>query len=147
MNKSNQSITGIAEISLRVHDLDLMRRFYEQVLGLQVLRENKNSDGTVIVVFYAVGAGDDNLALFDEKLVDWYTRDKSPQIDSKLTTLSHIALSIVLDDFESEKRRIERLGIEIVDSSTSRFMHCRMFYFFDPEGNLIEFKSHDKSVR
>ena len=147
MNKSNQSITGIAEISLRVHDLDLMRRFYEQVLGLQVLRENKDSDGTVIVVFYAVGAGDDNLALFDEKLVDWYTRDKSPQIDPKLTTLSHIALSIVLDDFESEKKRLERLGIEIVDSSTSRFMHCRMFYFFDPEGNLIEFKSHDESVR
>ena len=147
MNKSNQSITGIAEISLRVHDLDLMRRFYEQVLGLQVLRENKNSDGTVIVVFYSVGAGDDNLALFDEKLVDWYTRDKSPQIDPKLTTLSHIALSIVLDDFESEKKRLESLGIEIVHSSTSSFMHCRMFYFFDPEGNLIEFKSHDESVR
>ncbi len=54
MNKPNQSITGIAEIALRVHDLDLMRRFYEQVIGLEVLREIKNSDGTVIVVFYAV---------------------------------------------------------------------------------------------
>ena len=147
MNQSNQSITGIAEVSLRVHDLDLMRRFYEQVLGLQVLRESKNSDGTVDGVFYSVGAGDDNLALFDEKLLDWYTRDKSPQIDPKLTTLSHIALSIVLDDFESEMKRLESLGIEIVYSSTSSWMHCRMFYFFDPEGNLIEFKSHDESVR
>ena len=147
MNKPNQSITGIAEISLRIHDLDLMRRFYEQVLGLQVLQENKNSDGAVIVVFYSVGAGDDNLALFDEKLVDWTTRDKSPQIDPKLTTLSHIALSIVLDDFESEKKRIEGLGIEIVHSSTWLSMHYRMFYFFDPEGNLIEFRSHDESVQ
>ena len=43
MNKPNQSITGIAEIALRVHDLDLMRRFYEQVIGLEVLRENKDS--------------------------------------------------------------------------------------------------------
>jgi catechol 2,3-dioxygenase-like lactoylglutathione lyase family enzyme len=147
MNQPNQSITGIAEISPRVHDLDLMRRFYEQVLGLQVLRKNKNSDGDVIVVFYAVGTEDDNLALFDEKLVDWFTRDKSPQIDPKLTTLSHLALSIALDDFESEQKRLEQLGIEIVDSGTSRFMHCRMFYFFDPEGNLIEFKSHDESVQ
>jgi len=152
MNKSNQSITGIAEISLRVHDLDLMRRFYEQTLGLPVLKENKNSDGAVIVVFYSVGAGDpqggrcDNLALFDEKLEDWYTRDKSPQIDPKLTTLAHFALSIALDDFESEKKRLEQLGIEIVDSGTSSWMHCRMFYFFDPEGNLIEFKSHDESI-
>jgi len=45
MNKSNQSVKGIAEISLRVHDLDLMRRFYEQVIGLEVLRENKHSEG------------------------------------------------------------------------------------------------------
>ena len=151
MNKPNQSITGIAEISLRVHDLDLMRRFYEQVMGLQVLREYQESSGKAI--FYAVGAGDpqggrcDNLALFEEKLVGWFTRDKSPQIDPKLTTLSHIAFSIALDDFESEKKRLEQLGIEIVDSGTSSWMHCRMFYFFDPEGNLIEFKSHDESIR
>jgi len=145
MNKSNQSITGIAEISLRVHDLDLMRRFYEQVIGLQVLRENQESSGKAI--FYAVGAGDENLALFEEKLIGWFTRDKSPQIDPKLTTLSHIAFSIALDDFESEKKRIEQLGIEIIDSGTSSWMHSRMFYFFDPEGNLIEFKSHDESIR
>ena len=145
MNKSNQSILGIAEISLRVHDLDLMRRFYEQVIGLQVLRENQESSGKAI--FYAVGAGDDNLALFEEKLIGWFTRDKSPEIDPKLTTLSHIAFSIALDDFESEKKRIEQLGIEIIESGISSWMHSRMFYFFDPEGNLIEFKSHDESIR
>ncbi|OGO31338.1 MAG: hypothetical protein A2136_06435 [Chloroflexi bacterium RBG_16_54_11] len=92
INKSNQSITGIAEVSLRVHDLDLMRRFYEQVIGLEVLREYQESSSKAI--FYAVGARDENLALFEEKLVGWFTRDKSPQIDPKLTTLSHFAFSI-----------------------------------------------------
>ena len=145
MNKPNQSITGVAEIALRVHDLDLMRRFYEQVIGLDVLREINDSNGTII--FYAVGTENDHLALFEEKLMDWYTRDKSPQIEPKLTTLSHFALSIALEDFESEKNRIEQLGIEIVHSNTSSWLHCRMFYFFDPEGNLIEFNSHDESIR
>jgi catechol-2,3-dioxygenase len=145
MNKPNQSIIGIAEIALRVHDLDLMRKFYEQVIGLEVLRENKHRDGTAI--FYSVGAGNDHLALFEEKLMDWYTRDKFPQIDPKLTTLSHFALRIALDDFESEKKRIEQLGVEIAYSNTSSWLHCRMFYFFDPEGNLIEFNSHDESIR
>jgi len=145
MNKPNQSITGITEIALRVHDLDLMRRFYEQVIGLEVLGENEPSDGTAI--FFAVGAGNNHLALFPEKLTGWYTRDKSPQIDPKLTTLSHFALSIALDDFESEMKRIEQLGIEIVESRTMSWLHCRMFYFFDPEGNLIEFNSHDESIR
>ena len=145
MNKPNQAITGIAEIALRVHDLDLMRRFYEQVIGLEVLRENTHRDGAAI--FYAIGAGNDHLALFEEKLMDWYTRDKSPQIDPKLTTLSHFAIRIALDDFESEKKRIEQLGIEIVYSNISSWLHCRMFYFFDPEGNLIEFNSHDESIK
>ena len=145
MNKSNQSVTGIAEISLRVHDLDLMRRFYEEVIGLEVISENEPDDGTAI--FFAVGAGYSHLALFPEKLTGWYTRDKSPQIDPKLTTLHHIAFSIALDDFESEKKRIEQLGIEIVHSNTSSWLHCRMFYFFDPEGNLIEFNSHDESIQ
>jgi len=144
MNKPNQSITGIAEIALRVHDLDLMRRFYEQVIGLKVLREIKDNHGTII--FFSVGAGNDHMALFEEKLMDWFTRDKSPQIDPKLTTLSHFALTIALDDFESEKKRLEQLGIEIVHSNASSWLHCRMFYFFDPEGNLIEFNSHDETI-
>jgi catechol-2,3-dioxygenase len=141
----NQSITGITEIALRVHDLELMRRFYERVIGLEVIGEGEPSDGTAI--FFAVGAGNNHLALFPEKLTGWYTRDKSPQVDPKLTTLSHFAFTIALDDFESEKKRIEQLGFEIVESWTSSWLHCRMFYFFDPEGNLIEFNSHDESIR
>jgi len=144
MNKPNQSITGITEIALRVHDLDRMRRFYEQVIGLEVLGENEPSDGTAI--FFTVGAGNTHLALFPEKLTGWYTRDKSLQIDPKLTTLSHFAFTVALDDFESEKNRIEQLGIEIVHSNASSWLHCRMFYFFDPEGNLIEFNSHDETI-
>ena len=144
MNKPNRSITGITEVALRVHDLDLMRRFYEEVIGLKVLGENEPKDGTAL--FFAVGAGNSHLALFPEKLTGWYTRDKSPQIHPKLTTLSHFALRIALDDFESEKKRIEQLGIEIVYSTTSSWLHCRMFFFYDPEGNLIEFNSHDVTV-
>jgi catechol-2,3-dioxygenase len=145
MNKPNQSIKGFTEVALRVHDLDLMRKFYEQVIGLEVLGGNESGDGTAL--FFAVGSGHYHLALFPEKLTGWYTRDKSPQIDPKLTTLSHFAFNIALDDFESEKKRIERLGIEIAESWTSSWLHCRMFYFFDPEGNLIEFNSYDESLR
>ena len=122
-----------------------MRRFYEEVIGLEVLREYQETSGKAI--FYAVGTGDENLAISEEKLIGWFTRDKSPQIDPKLTTLFHLAFSIALDDFESERKRIEQLGIEIIESGTSTWMHARMFYSFDPEGNLIEFKSHDESVR
>ena len=144
MHKPNPSITGMAEVALRVHDLDLMRKFYEQVIGLEVLREINDGNGRII--FYAVGTGHDHLALFEEKWEAWFTRDKLPKIDPQLTTLSHFAIRIALEDFESEKKRIEQLGIEIVHTNESSWLHCRMFYFFDPEGNLIEFNSHDERV-
>jgi len=67
MNKPNQSITGFTEVALRVHNLDLMKRFYEHVIGLEVLGESEPSDGST-AIFFAVGAGIYHLALFPEKL-------------------------------------------------------------------------------
>lgn len=75
MNKPNPSITGITELALRVHDLALMRRFYEEVIGLEVLGEYEPNDGKAI--FFAAGSGNSHLALFPEKLTGWYTRDKT----------------------------------------------------------------------
>ncbi len=151
MNKLNRPVQGLAEISLRVHDLEAMRRFYEEVIGFEILREIDENEGKC--VFYAVGAGNpqggrcENMALFEEAMMGWSTRTKSPQIDPKQTTLHHLAFNISPDNFESEKRRLEDLGIEIIRSGTSSWMHARMFYFTDPEGNLIEYRSYEECIR
>ncbi len=54
MNKLNCPVQGLAEICLHVHDLDAMRRFYEEIIGFEVLREIDDSEGKC--VFYAIGA-------------------------------------------------------------------------------------------
>lgn len=147
MNKLNCPVQGLAEISLRIHDLDAMRRFYEEVIGFEVLPEIDENEGKC--VFYTIGADNpqggrcENMALFEETMMSWSMRTKSPQIDPKQTTLHHLAPNISLDDFESDKRRLEDLGIEIIRSGTSSWMRARMFYFTDPERNLIEYKSYD----
>jgi GTP1/Obg family GTP-binding protein len=38
MNKSNRRVKGLGEVSIRVRDLDAMHKFYEEVVGLEVLR-------------------------------------------------------------------------------------------------------------
>ena len=42
MNKSARPrrIKGLGEVSIRVKDLDAMHKFYEEVVGLEVLRRN-----------------------------------------------------------------------------------------------------------
>jgi len=60
---ANRRIRGLGEVSIRVKDLDAMSTFYEDVVGLDVLRRDEN------FVFFEIADGygghSQNLALFD----------------------------------------------------------------------------------
>jgi catechol-2,3-dioxygenase len=75
-----------------------------------------------------------------------FLQNKSLQLNPEQSTLHHIALNIALEDFESEKRRLESLGLK-VDATVHEWIHVRSMYFSDPEGNLLEFVSYDPSVK
>ena len=38
MNSSDRRVKGLGEVSIRVSDLDAMQKFYEEVVGLEVLK-------------------------------------------------------------------------------------------------------------
>ena len=69
-----------------------------------------------------------------------------PHLSQEKTTLHHIALNVSLEDFESEKNRLEGLGLK-VRATKHEWLHVRSLYFADPEGNLLEFVCYDESVR
>ena len=133
MNKSARRIKGLGEVSIRVKDLDAMQKFYEEVVGLEVIRRDES------FVFFKVAEGygghTQNLALF-----------VAEQLNPAGTTLHHIALNVALVDFESEKLRLEGLGLK-VNATVHEWLHVRSLYFPDPEGNSLEFVSYDESVR
>jgi|SRR3972149_5739150 len=137
MNKSDRPrrVKGLGEVSIRVRDLDAMYKFYEEVVGLEVLRQDES------FVFFKVAEGygghTQNLALF-EATNRIFLEAKSEQLSPVQTTLHHIALNISLEDFETEKRRLEGLGLK-VNATVREWLHVRSLYFSDPEGNLLEF--------
>lgn len=94
MNKSNRRIKGLGEVSIQVRDLDAMHKFYEEVVGLEVLRRDES------FVFFKIAEGygghTQNLALFEA----------SNTLNPQESTLHHIALNVALEDFESEKMRL-----------------------------------------
>ena len=143
MNKSDHRIKGLGEVSIRVKNLGAMQKFYEEVLGLEVLRREDS------FVFFKIADGygghTQNLALFqaeDRSLLENKSLDLSPAG----TTLHHIALNVALEDFESEKTRLEGLGLK-VNATVHEWLHVRSMYFSDPEENLLEFVAYDASVR
>jgi len=152
MNKSARPrrIKGLGEVSIRVKDLDAMHKFYEEVVGLEVLRREES------FVFFKVAEGYDghtqNLALFEASNT-MFLDNKAVQLNSQETTLHHIALNVALEDFESGKMRLEVLGLK-VNATVHEWLHVRSLYFPDPErcpepvegGNLLEFVCYDASV-
>ena len=143
MNKSNRRIKGLGEVSIHVKNLAAMHKFYEEVVGLEVLRRDES------FVFFKIAEGygghSQNLALFDATAMA-FLEPKSDQLNSEQTTLHHIALNIALEDYESEKRRLEGLGLK-VRATEHEWLHVRSLYFPDPEGNSLEFVCYDEAVR
>ena len=143
MNMPERRVKGLGEVSIRVTNLDAMKKFYEEVVGLEVLRRDES------FVFFKIAEGyashSQNLTLFraDER---WLLENKSLQLSPEGSTLHHVALNVALEDFEPGKKRLEGLGLKVV-ATTHEWLHVRSLYFPDPEGNLLEFVCYDASVR
>ena len=142
MNGSGRGIKGLGEVSIRVEDLDAMCTFYEDVVGLKVLRREES------FVFFEIAQGygghTQNLALFDASNRT-FLKSKSAALSPDRSTLHHVALNIDLEDYESEMRRLEGLGLD-VHATEHPWLHVRSLYFADPEGNLLELVCYDESV-
>ena len=125
MNQSARRIKGLGEVSIRVRDLDAMHKFYEEVVGLEVLRRDES------FVFFKIaeeyGGHTQNLALFKASNT-MFLDNKAVELNSQATTLHHIALNVAIEDFESEKMRLEGLELK-VDATVHEWLHIRSLYF------------------
>lgn len=135
-----RAIKGLGEIALQVRDLDAMTDFYENVVNLELLRRFPTS------TFFRIAEGVDGhtqvLALFDRSGAAGYP-DFEP--GRRTPPLDHLAFGISLDDYESEKRRLEELGCE-VSQTVHGWVGWRSLYVSDPEGNQVEWVCYDETT-
>ena len=143
MKKQEKTIKAIGEIALRVRDMKVMRKFYENILGLEILGEFEN------MIFFRIapsyGGHIQVLALFDESLPPDHRSRHFTEINSQTTSLHHIAFVIDQADYMSEMERLQGLGFE-VETMEHEWMHWRSLYVLDPEENLVELVCYDESV-
>jgi catechol 2,3-dioxygenase-like lactoylglutathione lyase family enzyme len=98
MSTRHRPIKGLGEIALRVEDLDTMQRFYEEVIGLELIKRFDNAAFLKLADGY--GGHTQVIALFDRKTQAGYAG-----LDPPKTTVDHIAFEISLADFAKEKDR------------------------------------------
>ena len=138
MGEATREIKGLGEIALRVSDLDAMQRFYQQVVGLELLRRFDHA------VFFKIADGYGGhtqvLALFDLSGQEGYRG-----LDPERTTVDHLAFEIDRADYEAEKARLEGLGVPVTTAEHA-WVRWRSLYVDDPEGNTVEWVCYDESI-
>ena len=125
-----RAIRGLGEIALRVADLDRMQAFYQDVIGLELLRRFPRS------AFFRIAEGvaghTQILALFDRAAEPGYQG-----LSSAHTTVDHLAFAIALEDYAA--------GLQ-VETTEHAWVHWRSLYVSDPEGNRVELVCFGPSV-
>lgn len=139
-------IKALGEIALRVADLDAMQRFYEQVIGLPLLRRFPRAAFFKIAGgFFKIAGGyaghTQVLALFDRSAEPGYRG-----LDPARTTVDHLAFAIARRDYEHERARLAAHGLE-VELAEHPWVGWRSLYVRDPEGNQVELVCYDETLR
>jgi catechol 2,3-dioxygenase-like lactoylglutathione lyase family enzyme len=109
--------TGIDHLVLHVTDVQRAKKFYTEILGMKVYRENDRQ------VF--LHAGQQGVALFKK------------QGELPLSTgndLNHLALNVATGTYEALKADLENHGVAV----TGRPGEDRCIYFQDPDGHRLQ---------
>jgi catechol 2,3-dioxygenase-like lactoylglutathione lyase family enzyme len=110
-------VNGIDHIVLHVRDVARAKKFYTEVLGMTVYRENAGQA--------FLHCGNQGVALFEKRA------------DTPLTTgndLNHLALNVATGTYEALKAELEKSGVTV----SGRPGDERCIYFHDPDGHRLQ---------
>ena len=139
----NPAIKGLGETVLRVRDLNSMKEFYSNIIGLELIKEFPK------VAFFKISDGYGGhtqvIGLFAEELPRAFANDSIATVEPACSSLHHFALEISSVDYLAEKTRLESAGCEVI-TAEHKWCQWRSIYVRDPEKNVVELVCYDKSV-
>ena len=121
-------LEGVHHVALIVSDYAASRRFYVELLGFEVLRENYQPQRGSWKL--DLRAGDCELELFS--IPGAPARPTRPEA----LGLRHLAFRVA--DAEAAARELAALGIETEPVRTDPYTGGRFTFFFDPDGQPLE---------
>ena len=120
---------GLYHIGIPVNDLDRAMKFYREVLGMQVA--NVARDDLKGLGRAEMRSGSSIVVLFE--------RPKSIERDTlSQDGVTHHAFYVDSDDFDTAEERMRAAGVRIHEVPVVERRSGRGFYFFDPDGNLLQ---------
>ena len=121
----DEPVDSAANIALAVDDLHSMKKFYQEVLGFELLGEFPSA--ALLKVRAGCTTRVQKLGLLQRSARDESTRKQ----------VEHVAFALPLRDPDSERQRLERLGLKVAAMNLDG-IDSGLLSFRDPEGNEVE---------
>jgi catechol 2,3-dioxygenase-like lactoylglutathione lyase family enzyme len=129
------SSRGLSELVLIVEDVPRAADFYEHVVGLEL----EHRTGDEWAWFWAGRSGDrQRIALHRGSLL---FEEHSPFPEGHRFGTVHFAFDVAAEDLDASVERVRAAGVEVYGPEEFDWMNARSYYFYDPDGNLLEFWS------
>ena len=129
--------TGLAEIVLIVNDVRAAARFYRDIVGLAP--ENEADDAWAW--FWADAPGQaQRVALHKGTLL---FEDQSPLPAGERWGQVHYAFNVPRERLAAAVDHVRNHDVEVYGPVHFDWMNATSYYFYDPDGNLLEFWSPD----
>ncbi len=128
---------GVWHVAIPTTDLERSKRFYEEVLGLDVMpterrRLRPGSGNRFRYEWYEVGSVEFHLMQQNPSLLE----DTAGRVNPTVET--HVAFQVA--DIDAAKKTLDDAGIPYIDMTAVRDNpnQARQMFIRDPDGNLIE---------
>lgn len=128
---------GFDHVNLKTRDMSRAINFYTQVLGMRLVRAERDSDDRVRFASLRVG---DLLIDLQPNDGDWVAEKGG---------LNHVAILVEPTDLEHLASRLRAFGVTITEGPVRRqgaFGYGQALYIQDPDGHGIELKHHEWPV-
>jgi len=139
----NNKVKGLGEIILRVKDMELMKKFYSQTIGLELVNESENY--TFFKIADGYGGHNQTLALFAKSNLNAFN-EKFKGINNLSSTLHHFALEIDKKDYDTTLNFYKENKVEHV-TEVFEWIKWKSIFIKDPESNIVEFVCYDPEIK
>lgn len=128
---------GLCELVLVVRDVAASARFYRDVVGLV---PDGEADEAWAWFWAGEPGGRQRLAVTNRTLL---FEEHSPHPRGRRFGQVHFALEVPRERLAAAVEHVRRHGVEVFGPMRFDWMKAEAYYFYDPDGNLVEFWSCD----